>query len=88
LNANMLRVQLATKNKHDGPLKGMTSAAECAIQSTVHGTTRFSLSQLVYQRDMVLRAFMEADVELVRQRRAAAIASNQERENRRRIAHI
>jgi hypothetical protein len=83
----MIRVQLASKHEHDDPIADMTSAAAFAIRATVHGTTRYSPSQLVYAKDMILRTQMEVNVELVRARRAQAIHKNNERENRRRIKH-
>ena len=65
----------------------MLSAAAYAIRATVHGVTRFTPSQLVYQKDMMFRTQVEADTELIRQRRKAAAIVNNNRENRRRISH-
>ncbi|CAB9522987.1 Transposon Tf2 [Seminavis robusta] len=79
--------EIATKHLKEDPIKDLTSAAAYAMRATVHGVTKYSPSQLVYQRDMILRTKMEADVERVRQRREAAIQVNNTRENRRRIAH-
>ncbi len=82
-----MRVQLASKHPKENPVEDMTSAAACAMQATVHGVTKFAPSQLVFSKDMILRTNLNAGVELVRQRQEAAMHVNNERENRRRIAH-
>ena len=84
---DMLRVQLASKHPKEDIVKELTSAAAYAIRATVHGVTQFTPAQMVYSKDMILRTHMEANVELVRQRREAAIRVNNARENRRRIAY-
>ena len=84
---DMLRVQLVTYHEHDDPIRDMTSAAAYAIRATVHGVTKYTPSQLVYAKDMILRTTVEASVELVRQRREAAIQHNNRRENKRRVAY-
>jgi len=84
---DMLRVQLASKHTKEDPIKDLTSAAAYAIRATVHGVTKYTPAQLVYSRDMILRTKMQANVELVRQRREAAIQANNTRENKRRIAY-
>lgn len=84
---DMLRVQLASKHNKENPVKDLTSAAAYAMRATVHGVTQCTPSQLVYSRDMILRTKMQANVELVRSRREAAIHANNTRENRKRIAY-
>ncbi|KAG7357555.1 reverse transcriptase RNA-dependent DNA polymerase [Nitzschia inconspicua] len=84
---DMLRIQLAKQHEHDRPIDDMTSAAAYAIRATVHGTTKYSPAQLVYQKDLILRTRVEAETELVRQRRQAAIIKNNQRENKRRIPY-
>jgi transposase InsO family protein len=84
---DMLRVQLATKYDGDDPIKDLTSAAAFAIRATVHGVTKFTPGQLVFSKDMILRTNFEANMELIRQRRSAAIQQNNQRENKRRIAY-
>ena len=84
---DMIRVQLVKTHVHDDPIKDMTSAAAYAIRATVHGVTKYTPSQLVYGKDMILRTKVIANVELARQRREAAIKVNNQRENRRRIAY-
>ena len=84
---DMLRCQLASKHPKENVIEELTSAAAYGIRATVHGTTKFTPAQLVFNRDLILRTNMEANVELVRQRRANAIAANNQRENRRRIAY-
>jgi len=84
---DMLRIQLTQRHKNDNPLRDMLSAAAYGIRATVHGVTRYSPSQLVYGKDMILRTDVEASIHLARQRREVAIEQNNARENRRRIAH-
>jgi len=84
---NMLRCQLVTRSPNDDPVTDMTTAAAYAIRSTVHGVNKFSPGQLIYRRDMIQRLTIEANMELVRQRREAAIHVNNARENKRRISH-
>jgi hypothetical protein len=84
---DMLRVQLATIHEREDVVKELTSAAAYGIRATVHGVTRFSPAQLAFSKDMILRTHMEANIELVRQRRESAIQQNNARENHRRIAH-
>ena len=84
---DMLRVQLARTHAHDDPIRDMTSAAAFALRATVHGVTKFSPSQLAFSKDMILRTHMDANVELVRQRREASIRASNVRENKRRIAY-
>ncbi len=84
---NMIRCQLVKRSPHDDPLYDMTSAAAFAIRSTVHGTNKYSPGQMIFGRDMIQRLVVEANVELVRQRREAAIRTNKARENKRHVAH-
>ena len=84
---DMLRCQLASKHPKEDVVEELTSAAAFGMRATVHGVTKFTPAQLVFNKDLLLRTNMEANVELVRQRRANAIAVNTERENRRRIAY-
>ena len=84
---DMLCVQLATQHEHEDPIRDMLSAAAYGIRATVHGTTLCTPGQLVFQKDMILRTHVEANIEFVRERRKAAIAKTNVRENKRRIAH-
>lgn len=79
--ADMLRCQLATQYEGDDPIKDMMSAAAYAIRSTVHGTTRYTPGQLIFNRDMIWKIHMEADLAFVRNRREAEMIKNNEREN-------
>ena len=84
---DMLRVQLVSRHNLEDPIQELTSSAAYAIRATTHGVTKFAPSHLVYGKDMILRTNITASVELVRQRREAAIQVNNARENKRRIAH-
>ena len=79
---NMIRTQLTTVRPNDDPVADMCAAAAYAIRATVHGVTKYSPSQLVFRKDMILRTNVEANVELVCQRRQQAITVNNQRENR------
>mmetsp|Transcript_119887 Transcript_119887/g.346396 ORF Transcript_119887/g.346396 Transcript_119887/m.346396 type:complete len:492 (-) Transcript_119887:104-1579(-) len=84
---DMLRCSLTKRFKHDDPVATMLSAAAYGIRATVHGTTLYTPGQLVFSKDMVLRTHIEADIELLRQRRRQAATINNARENKRRIAY-
>ena len=84
---DMLRCQLTKRHDHDDPVVDMLSAAAYAIRATVHGVTRYSSSQLVYVKDMILRTNVEVNVEHIRKRRENATIRNNQRENRRRIKY-
>ena len=84
---DMLRVQLAARHGEEDPIKELTSAAAYGIRATVHGVTQYTPSQLIYNRDLILRTRIEADIELARQRREKAVYINNQRENRRRIKY-
>jgi len=84
---DMLRVQLVKHHEKDDPIKDLTSAAAYVMRATVHGVTKCTPSQLLFAKDMILRTPMEANVEIARQRREAAISQNNARENKSRVAH-
>ena len=58
-----------------------------AIRSTYHTTLEATPAELVYGRNMFLPIQFQANWEALRQRRQAVINANNERENRKRIAH-
>jgi hypothetical protein len=84
---DMIRIQLASRHKHDDPINDLTSAAAYAIRAAVHGTTKHTPSQLVYTKDMILRTKMEANVKHFQTLRENAIYKNNQRENKRRIKY-
>jgi hypothetical protein len=51
------------------------------------GVTQYTPGQLVFNKDMILRTHMEADMDMVRLRRQKAAIVNNERENKRRYKH-
>ena len=83
----MIRVQLVKVHPNEDIVRKITSAAAFAMRATVHGVTKYSPAQMVFSKDMILRTHIEANMELVRQRRQAAIQINNTRENKRRIAY-
>ena len=65
----------------------MTSAAAFALRATVHSVTKYSPAQLAFNRDLILRTGVLADIEMARLRKEKAIQINNQRENKRRIAY-
>jgi transposase InsO family protein len=68
----------------------MDTALQTAAYATrvaTHGTLKISPGAMIFQRDMILDIPIIADLELLRQRRQAAIDTNLIRANRRRISH-
>jgi len=63
---DMLRAQLVRLHPKEDVVYELTSAAAYGIRATVHGTTRFTPAQIVYNRDLILRTKFEADIELIR----------------------
>ena len=84
---NKLRAQLASDHKHHDPIKEVLAAATYGVRAAVHSVTGFTPGELVFKRDMLFRTLVEADMELVKARRQKAIDRNNERENKRRLAH-
>jgi len=88
---DMIRCQIASplvlKHASDDPIQETLSAAAYGIRATVHGTTGHSPAQLVFNRDLILRTKIEADLDLVRRRRLTAIRKNNGREDKRRIKY-
>ena len=84
--ADVLRAQLAHRHENDDPISDMLQAAACGVRSTVHGTTGHTPGQLICNEDMTLCTHMEADLELVRQRRRRTAEKNDKGENKKRIA--
>jgi transposase InsO family protein len=84
---DMLRTQLASRYATENPVEDLLSAAAYALRATVHGVTQYTPAQLVFSKDMILRTNVEANMELVRLRREAAVRQNNLRENKRRIKH-
>jgi hypothetical protein len=84
---NMLRVQLTKQHDKDDPVKELTSAAAFVIRSTVHGVTGFTPGHVVYNRDVMIHTPVQPDLDLIKQRHAAAVKVNNEKENKRSFAH-
>jgi len=73
---DLLRVQLVTRNPRDQPIQDMTSAAAFALRGTVHSVTKYSPAQLAFNRDLILRTGVLADIEMARLRKEKAIQIN------------
>lgn len=84
---DMLRFQLTRKHPKENVIEELTSAAAYGLRATVHGTTKCTPAQLVFNKDLIMRTNMEANVELVLQGREKAVTQNNARENKRRLVH-
>ena len=60
---------------------GILSAVRRAVNSTVHTTMRATPTQLVFGRDALLNVSVQADWEIIRQRKQRMINLNNAREN-------
>ena len=60
---------------------GILSAVQQAVNSTVHTTMRATPVQLVFGRDALLNVSVQADWEIIRQRKQRMINLNNAREN-------
>ena len=59
-----------------------------AVRSTVHTTTQYTPSQLVFGRDAILNINQEANWQLIKQHKQALINKGNQRENCRRQSHV
>ena len=84
---DMIRTKLVKHHAHDDPIRDICTAVAYGIRATVHGTTKMTPAQLVFQKDMILRTNVEVNMELIRRRREAAIIHNNTRDNKRRIRY-
>jgi len=81
--ADMLRCSFGRRHDSNDPVADLLAACAYGIRATVHGTTQYTPGQLIFNKDMVLRTHMEADLEMVRRRQEQAAIKNNERENKR-----
>jgi len=58
-----------------------------ALRATVHTTTQYTPSQLVFGRDSILNVQNEANWQLIKERKQKLINSGNERENKTRVNH-
>ena len=71
----------------DNPWDGILAATMFALRSTVHTTTQHTPTQLVFNRDSILNVPIEANWQLIKQRKQALINKGNERENKLRKDH-
>lgn len=71
----------------DDPWAGILSATMFALRATYHTTLQATPAQLVFGRDAVLNTVVEANWQLIKQRKQKIINLNNAHENARRIAH-
>ena len=65
------------------PWEGILSSTIFAMRSTVHITTQYTPSQLVFGRDVILNNDQEANWQLIKQHKQALINEGNQKENRR-----
>ena len=73
--------------KDKDPFIGVVSAVCWAIRSTFHTTLQATPGQLVFGRDMIFNIKHQADWQLIRERKRSRMEENNERENKKRLAH-
>ena len=71
----------------ENPWDGILAATMFALRSTVHTTTQHTPTQLVFNRDSIINVPIEANWQLIKQRKQALINKGNERENRLRKDH-
>jgi hypothetical protein len=60
---DMMRTKLVKHHAHDDPIRDICTAVAYGIRATVHGTTKMTPAQLVFQKDMILRTNVEVNME-------------------------
>ena len=71
----------------ENPWDGILASTMFALRATVHTTTRFTPTQLVFGRDAVLNTRHEADWHVIKERKQKLINRGNDRENRKRKSH-
>ena len=71
----------------DRPWDEFLSATAFALRATYHTTLQATPAQLVFGRDMILPISVQADWDVIKQRKQEEIDRNNRRENRSRISH-
>ena len=66
------------------PLDGILAAVSFALRATVHTTTQYTPTQLVFGRDHILNIKREIDWKRVKENKSTLIHKNNERENNKR----
>jgi len=69
------------------PWDGILASTMFALHATVHTTTQFTPTQLVFGRDVILSARHEANWHLIKEREQKLINRKNERENCKRKEH-
>ena len=69
------------------PLDGILAAISFALRATVHTTTQYTPTQMVFGRDHVLNIKQEIDWKKVKENKSILIQRNTKRENNKRIKY-
>ena len=69
------------------PFDGILAAVSFAITATVHTTTQYTPTQLVFGRDHILNLKQEIDWKRVKENKSTLIQKNNEKENNKRIKY-
>ena len=71
----------------ENPWDGILASTMFALRATVHTTTKFTPTQLVFGRDAILNTRHEADWHIIKKRKQDLINRGNDRENRSRLEH-
>ena len=75
------------KIEDDDPWSGILTATMFAMRSTVHTTSQYTPSQLVFGRDSILNISHEANWKLLQPRKQRPIRQNSIRQNRKTVPY-
>ena len=73
---------------NENPWEGILSSTMFAIQSTVHTTAQYTLSQLVFGKDTILNINQEANWQLIKQCKQALINKGNQKDYQTRQSHV
>ena len=69
------------------PLDGILAAISFALRATVHTTTQYTPTQIVFGRDHILNLKQEIDWKKIKENKSTLIQRNNERENNKRVKY-
>ena len=70
------------------PWDGILASTMFALRATVHTTTQYTPTQLIFGRDSIINRRLEVDWETIRKRKQDLINKDNKGENRNRISHM
>ena len=85
---NIIRTFIIQHTENEKHWEGILALTMFAIRSTVHTTTQYIPSQLVFGRDAIFNNNQEGNCQLNKQRNQALISKGNQKENRCRLYHM